>query len=167
MARLSGEEGSQPPLWAFDQTQAAAAQAAAQEERLVARGGRRRQDPPPALDALFDAYTHACEHARTIYEQEVPRSQWLAGYASWIGCDHLHPGPAPMHWHPRDPEIRVCTDCWEALRPTDTTSALCGRHDHNLTHISCAAAQGSLVTLHVAVCDNCYPQGADTPHLAD
>jgi hypothetical protein len=43
-----------------------------------------------------------------------------------------------------------------------TECGRCGRHDHNLTYIS-TLDKHSPVTLHAAVCDECYPQGADAP----
>jgi hypothetical protein len=41
---------------------------------------------------------------------------------------------------------------------------LCGRVDDRLTHIS-VIDQHSAVTLHAALCDTCYPEGADAPKV--
>ncbi|HYQ36761.1 MAG TPA: hypothetical protein VER10_12945, partial [Mycobacterium sp.] len=135
----------------------------------AARGARGHEqmyiELPQIYQELMDAYDEACEEARDRYEHETPRSQWVAGRARWAVCEHLRDvGPAPSHWIPGAPKILVCTACWKSAEADLTHCGLCGCHDHNLTYLSVADPH-SPVTLHAAVCDDCYPEGADAPRV--
>jgi hypothetical protein len=149
-----------------DQGAAAAVENLTQMNRHVARGARMREsfedDSPEIYQKLLAAYRQACEDARNRYEHEVSQSQWVSGRARWATCEHLRGGPAPSHWNPGAWEYLLCTACWKSVDVDLTECGRCGRHDHNLTHLSIVDQHVS-VTLHAAVCDDCYPEGADAP----
>jgi hypothetical protein len=154
------------PQHLLDQREAAAAENWAQYEQLIARGARDRRltrdEAPLIYQRLLAAFDQACDEARDRYEQAVPRSQWVEDRRRWFTCDHLKSGPAPSHWNPCAPESLLCTACW---RTTEQLHCwLCGRHDHKLTDIS-AVSQCLATTAHTAVCDDCYPEGADAPKV--
>lgn len=166
-------KGRPPSLSARDQAAAAAAENWTQLGRRVAHGARMREaliaDAAEVYQSLLDAYGDACDEARNRYEENTPTSEWVSGRSQWGACEHLRGGPAPAHWTPVYPEQLLCTTCWECfIAFVKSQGAVpcqcCGRFDDNLTYISVADRHLS-VTLQAAVCDTCYPEGADAPKV--
>ena len=164
---MTMHEGRPIPPHIAEQAAAAAAETWAQADRRTARGARSYKTPqtllPEIHQSLLAAYRQACEEARHRYEHGTPRSEWVNDRGRWATCEHLRcGGPAPTHWFVGVPETFLCSTCWEHGSPLIDECGRCGRPDDNLTHIGINDVH-SFVTLHAAVCDECYPQGADAP----
>jgi hypothetical protein len=128
------------------------------EQAAVARtlGGRIRQWHP---DGTPKAIT------RVVEAFECAQERWAEGDHGYV-CPHKDPYLAqPTHWFLTEPGARLCDSCAEPVIAAARMSKrcdLCGRDNGDPT--ICQMVIGH-ITVHSVLCDDCYPEGADTPYV--
>jgi hypothetical protein len=139
------------PSFINEQIEAARREADEWRARGMARGARGWTAPteqlPPALRRIAQRF-------ETGLRRSVETGRM---------CPHKDPARAqPTHLFASHPDVRFCEQCAApilATQPTvcDLCDATC---DPTLVHYS----MGYLM-FHTALCDDCYPEGADAPRV--
>jgi hypothetical protein len=77
-------------------------------------------------------------------------------------CPHKHPRRAqPTHLFASQPDLRLCEQCAAPVLAANPLACdLCDKIKRDLTVV---AWTGGYLTFHTALCDDCYPEGADAP----
>jgi ribosomal protein L37AE/L43A len=138
------------PLSARDQMDAAAADAWGKVRTRHA--GRERKaaydELPPAIRKVSDLLDDALERPARV-------------------CPHKDPHRAePTHWFAAVPDMRMCDQC-AAPFVDDWTRGVdeCDLCRQTFPHGALTAITGAVghIIIHAALCDGCYPEGADAP----
>ncbi len=131
--------------------QAEAARREAEQHLLdLAPGARQRiiemDQLPPALRRIVDRFDEGMERSA----------------ATGLMCPHKRPDRVqPTHLFASQPDLRLCEQCAApVLAAAPLACDLCDRVMRGLTAV--AWTRGYL-TYHTALCDACYPEGADAP----
>jgi hypothetical protein len=140
------------PSFIRDQIDAARRQSDQWRDSVRAGGGREREpvyveDAPPAIQRIHRRFDAGME--RSIVTGKM--------------CIHKDPRRAqPTHVFASEPDLRLCEQCAAPVLAAgsnvcDLCDATC---DPTLIHW-----QRGYLMFHTALCDECYPQGADAPRL--
>lgn len=138
-----------------DQLQAAAADA---WQRTATAPGRRREagdesELPPAIRKVSDQLHQAI-------------GRWRDGQPGRV-CPHKDPRRAePTHWFAAVPDLRMCDRCAapfvaDFMAAVDQCDLCHGDYPHDV--LTLIALNVGHFIVHTALCDDCYPEGADAP----
>jgi hypothetical protein len=138
------------PSFIRDQIEAAEKEADGYRARALARGARKREDAP--AEQLPPALQRIVRRFEAGMERSVRTGQM---------CPHKDPARAqPTHLFASHPDLRLCELCAAPVLATQqTTCDLCDTTcDPTLVHYTIG-----YLMFHTALCDDCYPEGADAP----
>jgi hypothetical protein len=156
-----------PSFWK-DQLQASVTDAERYALDMAARGARLREsvkldEIPRFHQEMVRAFQQAAKETRARYEAAVgeEEAKKYPYRRRWDYCEHVRQGPSVAYWlYKGRPHMLLCEQCMESVHVHSCN--WCGGMYGTPTRIH--AVVGSFIVVG-AVCDKCYPEGADAPRM--